>query len=95
MYSREGEVREPMTEEQMRQSQARLGEIEREMATAGAWVFSGRLHEPDPGSAACRNPGARQRVSLQKRSYSLAGRVPTPSRGGMTYRLTCDYVALA
>jgi hypothetical protein len=42
-----GEVREPMTEEQMRQSHVRLGEIEREMATAGAWVFSGRLHEPD------------------------------------------------
>ena len=48
VHSREGgEVREPMTEEQMRQSHARLGDIEREMATAGAWVFSGRLHEPD------------------------------------------------
>jgi hypothetical protein len=47
VHSREGEVREPMSEEAMRQSHARLGEIEREMATAGAWVFSGRLHEAD------------------------------------------------
>lgn len=47
VHSREGEVREPMTEETMRQSHARLGEIEREMAATGTWVFSGRLHEPD------------------------------------------------
>ncbi|MGW3964241.1 YciI family protein [Amycolatopsis sp. NPDC005003] len=47
VHGRDGEVREPMTEEQLRQSHARLGEIEREMAAAGAWVFSGRLHEPD------------------------------------------------
>lgn len=47
VHSREGEVREPMTEEEMRQSHARLGLIEQEMATAGAWVFSGRLHGPD------------------------------------------------
>src|SRR5947207_968192 len=45
VHSREGEVREPMTEEQMRRSHARLGEVEREVATAGAWVFSGRLAE--------------------------------------------------
>ncbi len=47
VHSREGEIREPMSEEQMRQSHAQLAGIEREMATAGAWVFSGRLHEPD------------------------------------------------
>ena len=47
VHSREGEVREPMTEEQMRQSHARLGQVEQEMAAAGAWVFSGRLHGPD------------------------------------------------
>jgi hypothetical protein len=41
------EIREPMTEEQMRQSHARLALLEQEMQTAGAWVFSGRLHEPD------------------------------------------------
>ncbi|HET9144192.1 YciI family protein [Actinophytocola sp.] len=47
VHSRDGEVREPMSEEAMRQSHARLGEIEQEMAATGAWVFSGRLHEPD------------------------------------------------
>ena len=41
------EVREPVSEEAMRQSHARLGQIEQEMATTGAWVFSGRLHEPE------------------------------------------------
>jgi hypothetical protein len=47
VHSREGESREPMSEEQLRQSHAQLGQIERDMKTAGAWVFSGRLHEPD------------------------------------------------
>jgi hypothetical protein len=47
VHSREGEVREPMSEADMRQSHARLNQIEQEMKTAGAWVFSGRLHEPD------------------------------------------------
>jgi hypothetical protein len=47
VHSREGEVRDPMTEQEMRQSHAQLGQIEQEMVTAGAWVFSGRLHEPD------------------------------------------------
>jgi hypothetical protein len=47
VHSREGEIREPMPEEEMRQSHARLGVIEQEMAATGAWVFSGRLHEPD------------------------------------------------
>ncbi len=46
-YSREGQVREPVNEEQARESYARLGVVEREMAQAGAWVFSGRLHESD------------------------------------------------
>lgn len=47
VHSREGEVREPMTEEEMRQSHTQLGRIEQEIQAAGAWVFSGRLHEPD------------------------------------------------
>ncbi|AEK44208.1 hypothetical protein RAM_28655 [Amycolatopsis mediterranei S699] len=41
----------------MRQSHARLGEIEREMATAGAWVFSGRLHEPDTATVVRESDG--------------------------------------
>jgi hypothetical protein len=47
VHTRADTVREPMTEAEMRRSHARLEQVERELATAGAWVFSGRLHEPD------------------------------------------------
>ena len=47
VHSVEGAVREPITEEQMRQSHQQLGAIEEELKSTGAWVFSGRLHEPD------------------------------------------------
>jgi len=43
----EGEIREPMTDEEMQQSHKQLGILEQEMKSAGAWVFSGRLHEPE------------------------------------------------
>jgi hypothetical protein len=43
----EDEVREPMTEEQMQQSWAQISALEDQMKSAGAWLFSGRLHEPD------------------------------------------------
>jgi hypothetical protein len=38
---------EPMTQEQMQQSQQRMQALEEEMKAAGAWLFSGRLTEPD------------------------------------------------
>jgi hypothetical protein len=47
VHSVEGDVREPMTDEEMQQSHKQLGVLEGEMKSAGAWVFSGRLHEPD------------------------------------------------
>jgi hypothetical protein len=47
VHSVEGEAREPMTDEEMQQSHKQLGILEQEMKSAGAWVFSGRLHEPD------------------------------------------------
>jgi hypothetical protein len=47
VHSVEGEVRDPMTEEEMRQFMGRVGVLEEEMQSAGAWVFAGRLHEPD------------------------------------------------
>jgi len=47
MHSVEGEARDPMTEEEMQQSQERIGALHEEMKSAGAWVFVGRLHEPD------------------------------------------------
>jgi hypothetical protein len=46
VHSVEGEVREPMTDEEMQQSHQQLGVLEQEMRSAGAWVVSGRLHEP-------------------------------------------------
>jgi len=36
-----------MTEEETRQSHEQLGILEAELQSTGAWVFSGRLHEPD------------------------------------------------
>jgi hypothetical protein len=46
-HSVEGEAREPMTEEQMREVMVRVGALEEEMKSAGAWVFGGRLYAPD------------------------------------------------
>ena len=46
VHSVEGEAREPMTDEEMAQSHKQLGVLEQEMKSAGAWVFSGRLHDP-------------------------------------------------
>jgi hypothetical protein len=46
VHSVDGEIREPMTDEEMQQSHEQLGILEQEMKSAGAWVFSGRLHEP-------------------------------------------------
>jgi hypothetical protein len=46
-HSVEGEARKPMTDEEMKQSYMRIGALEEEMKSAGAWVFGGRLHKPD------------------------------------------------
>jgi hypothetical protein len=46
VHSVEGEVGTPMSEEEMRQSHKQLLVIEEDMKSSGAWVFSGRLHEP-------------------------------------------------
>jgi hypothetical protein len=47
VHSVEGEVRDPMTEDEMRQFMERVGTLEAEIKSEGAWVFSGRLHEAD------------------------------------------------
>ena len=47
VHSVEGEVRDPMTEEERQQSFKQLGIVEEEMKATGTWVFSGRLHEAD------------------------------------------------
>jgi hypothetical protein len=46
----EGEVREPMADEEMAQSHRQLGVLEQELRSAGVWVVSGRLHEPATAS---------------------------------------------
>jgi hypothetical protein len=45
-HSVEGEVRDPMTVEQMQQSYQQVSSLEAEMKSAGAWVFAARLHDP-------------------------------------------------
>src|SRR5215211_7412020 len=46
-HSIEGEARQPMTDDEMKQFMTRIGALEEEMRSVGAWVFSGRLHDPD------------------------------------------------
>jgi hypothetical protein len=43
----EGEVGTPMTDEEMQQSWKQIQVLNEEMKSAGAWVFTGALHEPD------------------------------------------------
>ena len=47
VHSAQSEVREPMSAEEMQHSWQQIGTLEAEMKSTGAWVFSGRLHEPD------------------------------------------------
>ncbi|MBE8525065.1 hypothetical protein ILP97_47610 [Amycolatopsis sp. H6(2020)] len=46
VHSVEGEIRESPTDEQQRESQRLLGDVERDLKATGAWVFSARLDEP-------------------------------------------------
>ena len=47
VHSAAGEVGEPMTDEEMQRSYQQVMDLQEEMKSAGAWVFGGRLHEPD------------------------------------------------
>ena len=47
VHSIEGEARDPMTEQEMQQFMERVGVLEEEMKSGGAWLFGGALHEPD------------------------------------------------
>lgn len=46
-HSVEGEVREPMTDEEMQRVYKQVLLLEEEMKSTGTWVFGGRLHGPD------------------------------------------------
>jgi len=47
VHSVEGEVRPRMTDEEMKQSWKEVQLLHDEMKSAGAWVSTGALHEPD------------------------------------------------
>jgi len=47
VHSVEGEVGDPMTDEEMQQSWKQIQVLNEELKSAGAWVFGGALHEPD------------------------------------------------
>jgi hypothetical protein len=47
VHSVEGEARDPMSQEEMRQFMERVDVLEEEMKSAGAWLFGGALHEAD------------------------------------------------
>jgi hypothetical protein len=46
-HSAAGATREPMTDQQMQKAWEPIQALEVEMKSAGAWVFSARLHDPD------------------------------------------------
>lgn len=47
VHTVEGEAREPMTDGQMQEFMRKVGELEQEMKSVDALVFSGRLHGPE------------------------------------------------
>ena len=47
VHTVEGDAREPMTDEQMQGFMRRVGDLEREMESVDALVYSGRLHGPE------------------------------------------------
>jgi hypothetical protein len=46
-HSVTGQAPPPMTDQEIQQTVKQVGTLEQEMKSAGAWVFGGRLHEPD------------------------------------------------
>ena len=47
VHTVEGEIREPMTDDEMQQSWGQISALNDELKSAGAWVFAGALHGPD------------------------------------------------
>ena len=48
VHSVEGEVREPMTDEELAQSHKQLGVLEQELKSAGAWLSPAACTNPTP-----------------------------------------------
>ena len=47
VHSVDGDVADPMSEEQMQQFMERVNVLEDEMKSTGAWLFGGALEDPD------------------------------------------------
>ena len=58
VHSAEGEVSAQPTNEQMQQFHTQIGILEADLKSAGAWVFGGRLHEPDTATVVRMSNGA-------------------------------------
>ncbi len=57
VHSVEGEVGDPMTEEEMQQSWKQIQVLNEELKSAGAWVFGGALHDPDTATVVRTSEG--------------------------------------
>ena len=57
VHSVEGEVGDPMTDEEMQQSWKQIQVVNEELKAAGAWVFGGALHEPDTATVVRMSEG--------------------------------------
>lgn len=57
LHSVEGEVGDPMTEEEMQQSWQKINVLNEELKAAGAWVFGGALHGPDTATVVRMSEG--------------------------------------
>ena len=53
----DGQPREPTTDAQMQHSWQEIQALEAEMKSAGAWVFSGRLHDADTATVVRESGG--------------------------------------
>ncbi len=58
VHSAESEVGAPPTDEQMQQFHKQIGILEADLKSTGAWVFGGRLHEPDTATVVRMSNGA-------------------------------------
>src|SRR5207245_8660170 len=57
VHTVDGEVGDPMTHEEMQQSWKQIQVLEEELKSTGAWVFSGRLHDPDTATVVRTSAG--------------------------------------
>jgi hypothetical protein len=57
VHSVDGEPADPMTDEEIQQSWKKIQALNQELKSAGAWVFSGRLHQPDTATVVRMSDG--------------------------------------